>query len=307
MNNSARPTLTDLAAFSAVAEHRSFRKAADVLGVSRSSLSHAIAALERSLGTRLLHRTTRSVAPTEAGERLLGRLKPVLQELDRAIDAVVDDGGHPSGALRINGGEGAMRPLLQQVVPRFLERYPHVSLDLVIDGSLIDIVEQGFDAGVRLAEAVPQDMIAVPFGDDFRFLAVAAPSYVEAVGRPSTPYELRQHRCIRQRLPSGKLYRWEFEKHGQEIAIDVPGVLTLSHTMLMIEAAADGLGIAYVPETAAQPWLSDGRLVPLLEDWSPRVGGLRLYYPGHRHVPASLRAFIEVMREAELVKRRRRH
>ncbi|HEY0685603.1 MAG TPA: LysR family transcriptional regulator [Steroidobacter sp.] len=300
MNNGARvrPTLTDLAAFSAIAEHRSFRKAADELGVSRSSLSHAIAALEHSLGTRLLHRTTRSVAPTEAGERLLRRLKPVLQDLDQAIDAVVDDGGHPSGALRINGGEGAMRLLLKQIVPRFLERYPQVSLDLVTDGNLVDIIEQGFDAGIRLAEAVPQDMIAVPFGDDFRFLAVAAPSYLEVAGRPSTPDELRQHRCIRQRLPSGRFYRWEFEKHGHEIVIDVPGALTLNHTMLTIEAAADGLGIAYVPETAARPWLTDGRLVPLLEDWSPRVGGLRLYYSGHRHVPAALRAFINVMQDA---------
>jgi DNA-binding transcriptional LysR family regulator len=297
MNSGARPTLGDLTAFLAVAEHRSFRKAADVLGVSRSALSHAIAALEHSLGARLLNRTTRSVAPTEAGERLLGRLKPVLKDLDQAIDAVADDGGHPSGALRINAGEEAMRLLMEQIVPRFLERYPHVSLDLVTDGSLVDIVEQGFDAGVRLAEAVPQDMVAVPFGDDLRFLAVAAPSYVQASGRPGTPDELRQHRCIRQRLPSGKLYRWEFEKHGQEIAIDVPGVLTLNHTILMIEAAAKGLGIAYVPEPAARQWLSDGRLVSLLEDWSPPIGGLRLYYPGHRHVPSSLRAFIDVMRE----------
>lgn len=297
MNNGVRPTLTDLTAFLAVAEHRSFRKAADVLGVSRSALSHAIAALEHSLGARLLNRTTRSVAPTEAGERLLERLKPVLRDLDQAIDAVAEDGGHPSGSLRINAGEEAMRLLMQSVVPRFVERYPHVSLDLVADGTLTDIVEQGFDAGVRLAESVPQDMIAIPFGADLRFLAVASPSYLKSGGRPRTPDDLQQHRCIRQRLPSGKLYRWEFEKHGQQIAIDVPGVLTLNHTMLMIEAAAEGLGIAYVPETAVQPWLSDGRLVALLEDWSPRVGGLRIYYPGRRHVPASLRAFIEVVRE----------
>jgi DNA-binding transcriptional LysR family regulator len=297
MNSGARPTLSDLTAFLAVAEHRSFRKAADVLGISRSALSHAIAALELSLGARLLNRTTRSVAPTEAGERLLGRLKPVLRDLDQAIDAVAEDGGHASGSLRISAGEEAIRLLMKQVVPRFLERYPHVSLDLVSDGNLADIVDQGFDAGVRLAEAVPQDMIAVPFGDDFRFLAVAAPSYIETAGRPRTPNELRQHRCIRQRLPSGKLYRWEFEKHTEEIAIDVPGVLTLNHTRLMIEAAAEGLGIAYVPEPAVQPWLRDGRLLPLLEDWSPHIGGLRLYYSGHRHIPAALRAFIETMRE----------
>lgn len=292
----ARPTLTDLAALVAVAEHRSFRKAADVLGVSRSSLSHAIAALERNLGVRLLHRTTRSVAPTEAGERLLRRLTPVLQDLDQAIDAVADDGGHPSGTLRINGGEEAMRQLLRLVVPVFLERYPHVSLDLMTDGRLVDIVEQGFDAGLRLAEAVPQDMIAVPLGKDFRFLAVASPSYLAGAGQPLTPDDLRHHQCIRQRLPSGKLYRWEFERHGQEIAIDVPGAMTLNHTTLMIEAAADGLGIAYVPEMAARPWLETGRLIALLEDWSPAVGGLRLYYSSHRHVPATLRAFIDVMK-----------
>ena len=294
----ARPTLTDLTALVAVAEHRSFRKAADELGVSRSSLSHAIAALERNLGARLLHRTTRSVAPTEAGERLLRRLTPVLRDLDQAIDGVADDGGHPSGTLRINGGEEAMRQLLRLVVPGFLKRYPHVSLDLVTDGRLIDIVEHGFDAGLRLAEAVPQDMIAVPLSEDFRFLAVAAPSYLAKAGRLLTPDDLRHHQCIRQRLPSGKLYRWEFEKLGQEIAIDVTGAMTLDHTMLMIEAAAAGIGIAYVPETAARPWLQAARLIALLEDWSPPVGGLRLYYSGHRHVPASLRAFIDVMKGA---------
>lgn len=292
-----KPTLNDLTAFAAVAEHRSFRKAADMLGVSRSSLSHAIAGLERNLGARLLHRTTRSVAPTEAGDRLLRRLKPVLQDLDQALDAVAEEGGHAGGTLRINGGEGGMRLLLERVVPVFLERYPHVSLDLVTDGRLVDIVEQGFDAGIRLAEAVPQDMIAVPLGEDFRFLAVAAPAYVAKAGQPITPDDLPQHSCIRQRLPSGKLYRWEFEKNGQEIAIDVPGVVTLDHTMLMIEAAANGLGIAYVPEIAARSRLDDGRLIALLEDWSPPVGGLRLYYPGHRHVRASLRAFINVMRK----------
>ncbi|MEP7456564.1 LysR family transcriptional regulator [Phyllobacterium sp. SB3] len=294
----ARPTLTDLTAFVAVAEHRSFRKAADMLGVSRSSLSHAIAALERNLGARLLHRTTRSVAPTEAGEHLLRRLTPVLQDLDQALDAVTEDGGHPSGTLRINGGEEAMRQLLGLVVPVFLERYPQVSLDLVTDGRLIDIVEQGFDAGLRLAEAVPQDMIAVPLSEDFRFLAVAAPSYLAKAGQLLTPDDLRHHQCIRQRLPGGKLYRWEFEKLGQEIAIDVPGAMTLNHTMLMIEAAADGLGIAYVPETAARPWLDAGRLTALLQDWSPPVGGVRLYYSSHRQVPASLRAFIDVMKSA---------
>ncbi|UUD63544.1 LysR family transcriptional regulator [Pseudomonas seleniipraecipitans] len=291
-----KPTLADLNALKAVAHYRSFRKAADELGVSRSSLSHAIAALERNLGVRLLHRTTRSVAPTEAGERFLQRLTPALEGLDQAIDAVVEDGGHPTGTLRINGGEEAIRQLLKRVVPTFLQRYPHILLDLVIDGRLADIVKEGFDAGIRLEEAVPQDMIAVALSEDFRFLAVAAPSYLAAAGQPLVPEDLQHHQCIRQRLPSGKLYRWEFEKRGQQVAVDVPGAMTLNHTMLMIDAAAAGLGIAYVPETAAQQWLEEGRLTAVLEDWSPPVGGLRLYYSSHRHVSAALRAFIEVMK-----------
>eukprot|EP01037_Dinobryon_pediforme_P032415 gene32415-37339_t len=243
-----KPSLADLTAFASIAEHRSFRRAADALGVSRSSLSHVMRTLERTLAVRLLHRTTRSVAPTEAGERLLKRLAPVLRDLDAALDAVSDDSGQPSGTLRINGNEAAVRLLLGTVVPPFLARYPQMALDLASEGRLVDIVEQGFDAGVRLAEAVPQDMIAVRLGGDMRFVAVASSAYLAANAMPIHPDDLRQHRCIRQRLPSRKLYRWEFARHGQEIAIDVPGALTLDHSGLMVEAAIDGLGIAFVPE-----------------------------------------------------------
>ena len=293
----AKPTLADLTAFSTVATHRSFRRAADALGVSRSSLSHAMRALERDLGIRLLNRTTRSVSPTEAGEQLLRRLTPVLRELDEALDTVADEGGPPTGTLRINANEGAVRLLLENVVPRFLARYPGMALDLVAEGRLVDIVEQGFDAGVRLGEALPQDMVAVQLGDELRFVAVAAPSYLAERPRPVAPDDLAQHCCIRNRLPSGKLYRWEFAKQGQEVVINVPGALTLDNIGLMIEAAANGLGIAYVPEPAARAWLDEGRLVTVLDDWCPVIPGLYLYYPGHRHVPAGLRAFIEVLRE----------
>jgi DNA-binding transcriptional LysR family regulator len=292
-----KPTLADLTAFSAVAAHRSFRRAADALGVSRSSLSHAMLALERQLGVRLLNRTTRSVAPTEAGEALLARLAPVLRDLDEALDAVADARGNPSGTLRINANEGAARLLLKTVVPTFLQRFPGMALDLVAEGRLVDIVEQGFDAGVRLGESIPRDMVAVRISDDLRFVVVAAPSYLAGRTPPITPDDLCSHDCIRQRLPSGKRYRWEFRKHGQEVAIDVPGVLTLDHNGLMVEAASDGLGLAYVPESAARDWLNEGRLVTLLEDWCPFIPGLCLYYPGHRHVPAGLRAFIDVLRE----------
>ncbi|WBO23814.1 LysR family transcriptional regulator [Sphingomonas abietis] len=291
-----KPSLADLTAFASIAEHRSFRRAADALGVSRSSLSHLMRALERTLDVRLLHRTTRSVAPTEAGERLLKRLMPVLRDLDEALDAVSDDRGQPSGTLRINGNEAATRLLLRTVVPAFLARYPQMALDLVSEGRLIDIVEQGFDAGIRLAESVPHDMIAVRLGGDVRFVAVSSPAYLAASSTPRHPDDLRQHRCIRQRLPSGKPYRWEFARHGQEIAIDVPGVLTLDHSGLMVEAAIDGLGIAFVPEHVARAALDSNILAIVLEDWSPAIAGLCLYYPGNRHVPAGLRAFIDMLK-----------
>lgn len=291
-----KPSLADLTAFASIAEHRSFRRAADALGVSRSSLSHLMRTLERTLDVRLLHRTTRSVALTETGERLLKRLAPVLRDLDEALDAVSDDSGQPSGMLRINGNEAAARLLLGTVVPLFLARYPQMALDLVSEGRLIDIVEQGFDAGVRLAESVPQDMIAVRMGGDMRFVAVASPAYFAANAAPIHPDDLRQHRCIRQRLPSGKLYRWEFARHGEEIAIDVSGALTLDHSGLMVEAAIDGLGIAFVPEDVARAGLESKKLAIVLEDWSPAIPGLCLYYPGSRHVPAGLRAFIDVLK-----------
>jgi DNA-binding transcriptional LysR family regulator len=174
---------------------------------------------------------------------------------------------------------------------------PNSSLDLITEGRLIDIVSAGFDAGARLAEAVPQDMVAVPFGGEARFLAIAAPSYVAKHGRPMTPDDLQHHRCIRQRLPSGKPYRWEFAHRGREVAVEVPGTLTLDHSPLMVEAAIDGLGIAFVPELVARQELESGSLVALLEDWSPAIPGLCLYYPGHRHPPAALAAFVTVLRQ----------
>lgn len=292
-----KPTLADLEAFAVVAAERSFRRAADLLGVSRSALSHRMKKLEEQLGLRLLNRTTRSVSPTEAGNKLLARISPTLRELDAALDTLAEDRGGPSGLLRVNASKGAVRLLLRHVVPTYLKRYPEVELDLVSDGRLVDIVEQGFDAGVRLSEAVPQDMIAVRISGDLRFVAVAAPGYVSRFGRPVVPDDLHRHRCIRQRLPSGKRYRWDFEKHGREMTMDVPGALTLDDNDLMVEAAAGGLGIAYVPENTASELLASGRLVAVLEDWCPPFSGLMLYYPGHRHVPSALRALVDLLKE----------
>lgn len=290
-------SLPDLRAFAHVAHHRSFQRAADALGVSRSSLSHAVKGLERRLGVRLLHRTTRSVALTEAGAQLLQRLTPVLQALDEALDATRHGEDELAGTLRINTNRGGARWLLQHAVPVYRQRHPRVALDLVTEGSLVDIVAEGFDAGVRLAEAVPRDMIAVPFGPEVRFVAVAAPAYLAAAGVPATPHALMEHSCIRQRLPSGKRYRWEFENGAAQLALDVPGSLSLDDSELMVEAAIDGLGVAYVPDSFARAALDDGRLVQLLADWSPPWPGLCLYYASHRQVPGPLRAFIAVLRE----------
>jgi len=293
----SRPTLSDLAAFAAIVSHRSFRKAADELGVAPSTLSHMMRTLEANTSVRLLHRTTRSVSPTEAGERLVARLQPLLRDLDLALAEVDDFRDSPGGTLRINTSEIAARLLLQQVVPTFLTRHPQMKLDLVTEGRLIDIVADGYDAGIRLGEAVPQDMIGVRFGGPVRFLAVASPGYLAKHKKPKTPDDLKQHECIRFRLASGKMFRWEFARRAQEITVDVPGALTLDHLELMAEAAAKGLGIAYISAHSAAPWIARGDLVTVLDDWCPSIPGLFLYYPGHRHVPPGLKAFIAVLKE----------
>lgn len=294
-----KPTLNDLAAFTAIIAHRSFRKAAEELGLSPSTLSHMMRGLEARMGVRLLNRTTRSVSPTEAGERLVARLGPALRELDAALEAVDDFRGGPSGTIRINTSSIVIRRLLEKAVPTFLARYPDVALDLVSDGRLIDIVADGFDAGIRLRESVPQDMIAIAFGGLARFITVASPDYIATRGEPLVPQDLSGHDCIRLRMPSGKLYRWEFERRGEEIVVDVSGPLTLDDTELMAKAAASGLGIAYVPQHVAEDYIRHGRLVTVLSDWCPEIDGLCLYYPGHRHVPAGLRAFIDLLKEID--------
>ncbi|WP_235035166.1 LysR family transcriptional regulator [Roseomonas sp. 18066] len=294
-----KPRLADLTAFAMVAEQRSFRRAADALGLAPSSLSHAIAGLERQLGLRLFHRTTRSVGLTEAGERLLARLGPLLQGLDAAVEEVTGLDGAPQGVLRLNAPEAGARLLLRRVVPRFRAEFPGVVLDLVVEGRLVDIVAEGFDAGIRLGESLPQDMIAIRLGPEERFLTMASPAYLAARGRPETPDALAGHDCIGHRMPSGKLYRWEFERHAQERIVTIDSGLILNHPGLMLEAALAGLGIAYLPESLARPHLDSGALQAVLAAWCPVIPGLFLYYPGHRHVPAPLRAFIDTLRRGD--------
>jgi DNA-binding transcriptional LysR family regulator len=289
--------LSELNAMAAVSVHRNFRRAAAELDVSPSALSHSIAALEKRLGVRLFNRTTRSVALTTAGERFLARVSPALREISQAIDAVNEFRDSLAGTLKINCAERAAREIFAPVVLEFLRRHPEMKVDLVTEGRLIDIVEKGFDAGIRLAETVPQDMIAVPCGPPTRWVTVASPDYLARRGKPYHPRDLATHNCVRRRLPGGSLYRWEFERAGDETVLDVPGALTLDNDALMIEAAIEGLGIAYVSESGVRRELADGRLAAVLEDWTPPFPGLCLYYPGNRHVPAGLKALIALLRE----------
>jgi DNA-binding transcriptional LysR family regulator len=289
--------LFELNAVAAISAHRSFRAAATELGISRSALSHAIAGLEKRLGVRLINRTTRSVSLSEAGEHFLARVSPALREIAGAMEDVNAFRDTPTGTLRINLKERAAHQILRPVVAKFLRRYPDMNVELAMEGRPIDIVAEGFDAGVRLAESVPQDMVAIPCGPDSRFIVVGAPAYFERASVPRSPSDLLDHECIRRRMPGGKLYRWEFEKRGEETAVDVSGRLTLDNDILMVEAAVEGLGLAFVSDFWVTGHLAAGNLQAVLEDWTPPFPGLRLYYPGHRHMTAGLRAFVDMLRE----------
>ncbi|AXV79739.1 MULTISPECIES: LysR family transcriptional regulator [Ralstonia solanacearum species complex] len=292
-----RTGLSELTAFIAIAEQRSFRAAAKKLGVSAPALSHAVKNLEASLNVRLFNRTTRSVALTEAGEHLLRRVGPALADLEDGINEVASAGTRPAGSIRISAAEAGARPLVRHVLPDFLAAYPDIHVEIVVDTRLVDIVAEGFDAGIRVLGDVPQDMIAVEFGPAFRFAAVASPDYLSRHEPPKTPQDLRQHRCIRFRFLSGALYRWELERRGSSASIDVDGPMTLGNTNLMVDAALAGIGIAWVPEYLVVEHLAAGRLVHLLPDWSPSLPGLCLYYPANRHPPAALRLFSQAVRE----------
>lgn len=296
-----RLELSGLQAVVAVASHNNFRSAAAALGLSASAVSHAVSALEERIGVRLFHRTTRSVALSEAGRDFLGRIGPALREIEGAIDATSARGSCPTGTLRINTSEAAAQQMLAAYVPEYLKRHPDMRVDLVTEGRLVDIVADGFDAGVRLADAVPQDMVAAPFGPEQGFVVVGSPAYFQAEGRtlPTTPNDLRAHRCIRNRLPGGAPWRWEFNRQGEAFSVDVPGPLTLDNNVLRLQAALAGLGLVYMNAWSAQAHLQSRRLVQVLADWTPSVGRLALYYPGHRHVPTGLRAFVAVMREVD--------
>jgi DNA-binding transcriptional LysR family regulator len=273
----------------------SFRAAARRLDLPPSTLSRQVAGLEARLGVRLFNRTTRSVAPTQSGAAFLLRALPAAREIEGAMAEVTERRAEPGGLLRINGANAGLA-LLLPVVARFQRRFPDVEVDLVADGRLSDIVARGFDAGLRLAEEVPRDMVAVPVGPDQRFIVVGAPDYLADHGGPERPEDLATHACLRARMPSGRVIPWEFARHGVEMTAPVTGSLTLGDTALALDAARIGCGLAYVTEMAAREDLASGRLVAVLDGWCPTFPGLRLYYPKQRAPSVTLRALVTELR-----------
>lgn len=292
-----RPGLNDLDAVIAIARRASFRAAALDLGMSTTALSNAVGKLEANLGIRLFNRTTRSVSLTDAGRVFIEQVGPALQDIHSAIEAVRSQQATPSGTLRINAFATAAREILSPLVLEYLSRYPQVHVDLVTEGRLVDIVAEGFDLGVRVADLVPSDMIAVSLGRSHCYAVVGSPAYFEGHPKPRVPPDLLDHACIRVRLPNGVLYRWRFEKDGQTAQFDVNGPITLDEASLARAAVLEGVGLGFFMEQDVRADIAAGRLVRVLEDWTPPAGGLCLYYPGRRYASAALKAFVGLARE----------
>jgi DNA-binding transcriptional LysR family regulator len=292
-----RGHLDDLLAFVVVGRERSFTRAAARLGVSQSALSHTIRALEARLGIRLLVRTTRSVSPTEAGERLLRTVGPRFEEIEAELEAVRELREKPAGTFRITTIDYVADTILLPKLAQLLRDHPDIKVEITIDYGLIDIVAQRYDAGVRHGEQVAKDMIAVRIGPDMRMAVVGAPSYFRARAAPGTPQQLVGHNCINLRLPThGGLYAWEFGKEGRELNVRVEGQLVCNGTVQMLNAALAGLGLAYVPEDLAQPHIAKGRLDRVLEDWCPPFSGYHLYYPSRRQSAAAFALVVDALR-----------
>ena len=293
----SRAPLADLGAFIAVARERSFTRAAAQLGVSPSALSQTMRALEEKLGVRLLTRTTRSVAPTDAGERLIATVGPHLEEIETGLAALSELRDKPAGIIRITAVDHAAETILWPSLANFLAEYPDVQVDLVVDNMLRDIVAERFDAGIRMGERVARDMIAVRIGPEIRMAAVATPAYFKKHGKPKVPQDLETHSCINLRLPTlGGVYAWEFEKGTREINVRVEGQLTVNDIAVIRNAALHGLGIAFMPEDVAQPHLNAGGLVRVLADWTPPFPGYYLYYPSRRQQSPAFALLVEALR-----------
>ena len=291
-----RENLNDILAFLAVARERSFTRAAAKLGVSQSALSHTISGMEARLGLRLLTRTTRSVSPTEVGQRLLEKVAPRLEEVEAELAAIRELRKKPGGAIRITATEHAADAVLLPKLTKLLRHYPDIKVEITIDYGLTDIVAQRYDAGVRSGEQVARDMVAVRIAPDMRMAVVGAPPYFKTRPEPKTPQELIDHNCITLRLPHGGLYAWEFEKGGRALRVRVDGQLTYNTSAQMLNAAIAGLGLAYVPEGMAQPHLAKGRLKRVLEEWCLPYSGYHLYYPSRRQSSAAFALLVDALR-----------
>jgi len=292
-----RQNINDLLAFRAVARERSFTRAAAQVGVSPSALSHAIRGLEERLGVRLLTRTTRSVAPTEAGDRLLATIGPRFDEIEAELDALGTLRDKPAGTIRITTGVHAAETVLWPALAKLLPDYPDINVEISVNAGFVDIVTERFDAGVRLGETIAQDMVAVRIGPDMRMAAVATPTYFAARTLPRTPHDLAAHDCINLRFPTlGGLYAWEFEKAGRPVNVRVEGRLVVNEIAIARTAALDGIGIAYLPQTYVQAEIAAGRLVRALEDWCPPFPGYHLYYPSRRQQSPALALIVDALR-----------
>lgn len=293
----AQENLNDLAAFLAVARARSFTKAAGHLGVSQSALSHTLSALEARLGVRLLTRTTRSVSPTEAGERLLLSIGPRLDEIASELALLSEFRDRPAGTIRINAAEHAAKTILWPRLEQFLPRYPDIKVEITIEYGMVDIVAQQYDMGVRLGDAVAKDMIAVRIAPDMRMAVVATPAYFAQNPPPQTPQELTRHNCINLRLrTSGGLYAWEFEKDGQALNVRVEGQLVFNGSLPIVRAVSAGFGVAYVPQDLVQAQIDSGELVQVLADWCPAFPGYHIYYPSRKQSSQAFKLLVDTLR-----------
>lgn len=299
-----RHSLADLDAVIAVARHRSFRAAAVELDLSTTALSNGIARIEGELGVRLFNRTTRSVSPTDAGRDFVEQVAPALRDIRGAMESARSQQTVPSGILRINAFATAAREIVATLILPFLARHPQVHIDLVTEGRLVDIVADGFDLGVRSADLVPSDMIAVPLGPPRTHAVVASPAYFARHAPPRVPTDLAAHRCIRVRLPNRTLFRWPFEKDGQTVQVDVEGPITLDEASLARAAVLDGVGLGFFMEADVCDDVAAGRLVRVLEDWTPAGVPLSLYYPGRKNPSAAFRAFVDLARAQAAARRR---